>query len=98
MNTKLDALIRAHENIRNMEFRLRDAAVSIGDALMESVWKDIKDELPDEPGYYLVSGGGKVWIAEMMLVGEIKGWANDARNPCVEAWMQLPDAYVRSGF
>ena len=98
MSAMTDALIRAHEHIMNMASRLSAAEMSICDALMESVWKDIKDELPDKPGYYLVSGGGKVWIAEMMLVGEIKGWANDARNPCVEAWMQLPDAYVRGNF
>lgn len=98
MSAMTDALLRAHENIRDIELRMSNAAASIRDALIISSWTDIRDYLPDAPGYYLVSGGGKVWIAELMLVGETKGWANDAGNPCVEAWMELPDAYVRSGF
>ena len=56
-------------------------------------WTLSSKKMPEESGYYLVSGGGKVWICKMFDSGYLKGWCNDARNPVVEAWMPLPTPY-----
>jgi len=61
----------------------------------EPRWIPISERLPEESGMYLVSGRWKnepyeVWICEFMYLGELKGWANDAKRPIVTAWMPLP--------
>lgn len=61
----------------------------------EPRWISVSERLPEESGMYLVSGRWKnepyeVWICEFMYLGELKGWANDAKRPIVTAWMPLP--------
>lgn len=59
-------------------------------------WIPITDRLPEEVGKYLVCGRrrGKqteIWVCEFMTLGFLKGWANNAANPCVSHWMPLPE-------
>ena len=54
-------------------------------------WIPVSEKMPEEDGYYVVSGGGEVWICEMLsLTNTVKGWCNSIRKPSVEAWMPLP--------
>ena len=57
-------------------------------------WISVNERLPEDSGYYLVSGGGRVWICECMNLMGIKGWVNNAKNPNVIAWQPLPKPYV----
>lgn len=66
-----------------------------GELLKEYRWIPKEEQMPDEPGVYLVSGGGKVWLAECAFMMGVKGWCNHANNPMVEAWMPVPRAFVR---
>ena len=55
-------------------------------------WIPVSVRLPDGNGEYFVSGKGKVWVCEFMILGNVGGWCNSAMNPCVEYWMPLPEA------
>lgn len=61
--------------------------------LKGSKWIPISERLPESSGYYLVSGGKKIWICELLNIMGVKGWSNDAKNPIVEAWQPLPEPY-----
>ena len=53
-------------------------------------WISVKDKTPTTNGKYVVTGKGKVWISEWLdLFGIVAGWADDAKNPTIEAWMAL---------
>jgi hypothetical protein len=54
-------------------------------------WIPVTERLPNGNGEYLVSGKDKVWLCEFMIIGDVGGWCNSARNPCVKYWMQLPE-------
>ena len=58
-------------------------------------WTSIQEKYPDETGEYLVSGGGKVWIAMYMRLNNIHGFCNDCKNPIIEAWIPLPEPYCK---
>lgn len=61
-------------------------------------WIPVSERMPEEDGYYIVSGGGKVWVCEMLnLTDTVKGWCNSILKPSVEAWMSLPQPYVERG-
>lgn len=60
-------------------------------------WISVEDRLPEQPGMYLVTGWypygdktPKIWICECIKIGSLVGWSNNALNPCVKAWMPLP--------
>lgn len=59
-------------------------------------WILCKERMPEERGFYLVSGNGKVWICEMIILMETKGWANSIANPTVAAWRPLPEPWKES--
>lgn len=56
----------------------------------EPKWIPVTERLPNGNGEYLVSGKDKVWACEFMILGDVGGWCNNARNPCVEYWMPKP--------
>jgi len=56
-------------------------------------WISIQEKYPDEDGNYLVSGGGKVWVAMFMKIANIHGFCNGCKNPMIEAWMPFPKPY-----
>lgn len=61
-------------------------------------WIPCGERLPEKAGEYLVTGAwkgepAKIWICECFVIGGISGWANNARNPIVAAWMPLPEPY-----
>lgn len=63
-------------------------------ALDQTMWIPVSEKMPEEDGYYVVSGGGKVWVCEMLnLTNTVKGWCNSIQKPSVEAWMSLPQPY-----
>lgn len=60
----------------------------------EQRWIPMSEQPPKESGKYYVSGGGKVWICEYIIIPNfIGGWCNDAENPVVQAWMPRPEPY-----
>jgi hypothetical protein len=59
-------------------------------------WISCGERLPDEAGEYLVVGSDKRWICEFIKFSGVGGWANNARNPVVRAWMPLPEVYKES--
>ena len=59
-----------------------------------SKWILVNERLPEKEGIYLVSGKNQTWICEYQFIGNLKGWCNSIRNPCVEAWMPLPEPYT----
>ena len=66
----------------------------------EPRWTPCSKGLPKKAGEYYVSGGGKVWICEFVVLNTfpggvmcVGGWCNDASNPAVQAWMPLPKPY-----
>lgn len=63
-----------------------------------SKWIPCSERLPEKAGEYLVTGAwweepAKIWICECVVIAGISGWANNARNPIVAAWMPLPEPY-----
>lgn len=67
-------------------------------SVQQEQWIPCSKRLPKKAGKYYVSGGGKVWICEFVIVlnsfaGVTGGWCNPASNPVVQAWMPLPEAY-----
>lgn len=54
-------------------------------------WIPVTERLPKSNGVYLVNNGDRVWTCNFVLLGEVRGWANSARNPVVRAWMPLPE-------
>ena len=54
-------------------------------------WIPVEEKPPNGNGEYLVSGNDKVWVCEFMILGNVGGWCNNARNPCVKYWMPLPE-------
>lgn len=83
-----DELIRALRYDRDQyEKGFKDGAEQ------KAKWIPINETLPSV-GTYLVSGGGKVWIADFKIFNDIMvGFANPAQNPVIEAWMPLPKPY-----
>ena len=67
----------------------REAANAI-EELSKPHWIPVTKMLPKENGEYLVSGEDKVWVCEFIILGDVGGWCNSARNPCVKYWMPLP--------
>lgn len=59
----------------------------------ENRWTPVSERLPEKCGVYLVSGSKRVWLCEWVQMMTVYGWANDARNPVVVAWMPLPEPY-----
>ena len=59
-------------------------------------WIPCEERMPEERGFYLVSGNGKVWICEMIILMGTKGWSNSIANPIVVAWMPLPEPWKES--
>ena len=60
-------------------------------------WIPVTERLPEKTGKYLVCGQwrgkpAEIWVCELIALGKIKGWANEARNPVVTHWMPLPIA------
>ena len=58
-------------------------------------WIPVTERLPEEAGKYLVCGRwrgkpAETWVCELIVLGKIRGWANEARNPVVTNWMPLP--------
>lgn len=70
-------------------------AIAILELLKKQKWTSIKERHPGKEGFYLVSGGGKIWIAMSMKLKNIHGFCNDCKNPTIEAWMPLPEPYNR---
>ncbi len=57
-------------------------------------WIPVKKKLPKKSGKYYVSGGGKAWICEFLIIPNFGGgWCNDASNPVVQAWMPEPEPF-----
>lgn len=59
-------------------------------------WIPVTERLPEKTGKYLVCGQwtgkpAETWVCELIAFGNIKGWANEARNPAVTHWMPLPE-------
>ena len=69
----------------------------IANGVITHEWISVEDRLPKRPGMYLVTGRSygdktpKIWICEFIKFGPFAGWCNNALNPCVKAWMPLPD-------
>lgn len=60
----------------------------------EQQWIPCSERLPKKSGQYYVSGGGKAWICEFLIIPNLaRGWCDDALNPVVRAWMPLPEPY-----
>jgi len=62
----------------------------------EPHWIPCCERLPKKSGQYYVTGGGKVWICEFLIIPNFTGgWCNDVANPVVQAWMpiELPEPY-----
>lgn len=67
------------------------------DVVERPKWISVKDRLPKESGQYLVTGKWKdtariYWICFFYKsLGSFQcfGWANNAKNPPVEAWMPI---------
>lgn len=70
---------------------------SIGDLIRlpsAQQWIPCSKRLPKKSGQYYVSGGGKVWICEFLIIPNFTGgWCNNAVDPVVKAWMPLPEPY-----
>jgi len=50
-------------------------------------WIPCEEQTPKESGQYLVTGKGKYWISEWIILRPFgAGWSNPAGNPMVEAW------------
>ena len=61
---------------------------------MENKWISVKEKMPENSGFYLVSGKNQVWICEFLnLMGMVGGWVGSVSSPIVEAWMELPKPY-----
>ena len=65
------------------------------EAAEERRWIPATERLPEKTGEYLVCGQwrgkpAETWVCELISIGKIKGWANEARNPVVTHWMPLP--------
>jgi len=59
----------------------------------EQKWIPCSERYPREEGLYIVSGDGKAWICQFTCIGNMRGWINNIKNPCVKAWMPLPEPY-----
>lgn len=88
-----DGLARAVDQEHRTNEYLAEENERLKAMLKEQEWANIKERMPDKQGYYLVSGGGEVWMCEMLILGNIKGWSNSALRPSVEAWMPFPKPY-----
>jgi len=81
---------------KNTVTKLSHRNNTVSETLVERVdaipqkWIPVSERLPESNGYYLVSGGKKIWICELLNIMGIKGWSNDAKNPIVEAWLPYP--------
>lgn len=61
-------------------------------------WIPCSERLPEKSGQYYVSGGGKVWVCNFLIIPDFKGgWCNDVSNPVVKAWMPMPEPYKKEG-
>ena len=61
-------------------------------------WIPCSERLPEKSGQYYVSGGGKVWVCNFLIIPDSKGgWCNDVSNPVVKAWMPFPKPYEEEG-
>ena len=83
--------IEAADAIEELQAQLmfsNDAAKKIAEKVPK--WIPVTERLPNGNGEYLVSGNGKVWVCEFMILGNVGGWCNNAKNPCVKYWMPLP--------
>lgn len=85
----------AIEELRKAVLRLEDES-GIYDELptfyiYPTKWIPVTEHLPNENGEYFVSGKGKVWVCEFMILGDVGGWCNSAKNPCVKYWMPRPE-------
>ena len=60
-------------------------------------WIPVTEQLPEENGRYLVSGGlqgsRQIWICKYMIFANVRGWINDVSNPAIIAWQPLPEPY-----
>ena len=85
-------LIKAADAIeelsRDLDY-MNDANIALYGALPQ--WIPLSERLPNGNGEYFVSGKGKVWVCEFMILGNVGGWCNSAMNPCVSHWMPLPE-------
>lgn len=73
---------------KTQAFRALDAVPS---AQPEQQWIPCSKRLPKKSGQYYVSGGGKVWICEFLIIPNLtSGWYHDASKPMVQAWVPFP--------
>ena len=93
-------LREVEEMLKVVQFKeatnLINQAADAIEELSEPRWIPVTERLPEETGKYLVCGqwSGKpaeTWVCELIAFGQIKGWANEARNPVVTYWMPLPE-------
>lgn len=70
---------------------------------LKGVWVDedwnrfipCSEDTPKTCGEYLVTDYNKCWVCEFINFGWLGGWANNAKNPVVKAWMTLPELHKR---
>ena len=61
-------------------------------------WIPVKERMPDDEGFYLVSadyGNFIPWIAEMVDFRGVKGFSNSVVSPTIGAWMPLPEPWKK---
>ena len=59
-------------------------------------WIPCSERMPNEAGEYLVCGiwsgeKPKTWICQFIILGDVGGFANPAKNPPISFWMPLPE-------
>lgn len=86
-----ETLDQAADAIKNTSKAYEMMAEAYEAEVAKSYWIPVTERLPKENGEYLVSGNDKVWVCEFMILGNVGGWCNSVRNPCVKYWMPLPE-------
>lgn len=78
----------------------RDFYIKLADSIIDLLpsephWIPVTERVPQESGFYVVSGSGKRWICKFTTMFGIGGWMNSASNPAVKAWLPiaLPEPY-----
>ena len=106
IQTVIDALQDAKVNDLGHIWITDEARCAMVRILMKSAellkenrkWIPVKERMPDDEGFYLVSadyGNFIPWIAEMVDFRGVKGFSNSVVSPTIGAWMPLPEPWKK---
>lgn len=89
--------IYANDETDEMRFKAADSIEELVGKTDTFKWISVTERLPEKAGKYLVCGRWRgeatgIWVCEFMTLGCLKGWTNNAANPLVSHWMELPPA------